>query len=110
MKKNLTNRVAVLMITALLSLTAANSFAATQPVKMNLTVNPDTPYLAMVEIYRTGFADTPYLSFSIPPILLESQLKTLLQKQPGTFHIMILFTNKEGEELYAEDYYTGGGF
>jgi hypothetical protein len=106
MKKNLINRFAVLMITALLTLTAANTFAATQPVKMNFSVHPDTPYLAQVAIMRTGYADTPYLSFNITPVLLKSQLKNLLQNQAGMFHVFIVYLNNEGEVLNEEDYYT----
>ena len=107
MKKNLINRFAVMMITAVLTLTAANTFAAIQPVKMNFKVHPDTPYLAQVTIIKTGFADTPYLKFSTQPILLNTQLKTLLGNQAGLFHVFIVYMNTEGEELYEEDYYTG---
>ena len=105
MKKNLINRFAVMIIAATLTFTAANTFAATQPVKMNFTVHPDTPYLAEARIYRSGMADTPYLSFSIPPVLLSSQLNNLVGNQAGLFHVIILYMNKEGEELYDEDYY-----
>jgi hypothetical protein len=105
MKKNLINRFAVIMITALLTLTAANTFAATQPVKMNFTVHPDTPYLAEARIYRSGMADTPYLSFSIPPVLLSSQLNSLVGNQAGLFHVFIQYINEEGEKLDEEDYY-----
>jgi hypothetical protein len=105
MKKNLINRFAVMIIAATLTLTAANTFAATQPVKMNFTVHPDTPYLAQVQIYKSGFADTPYLKFNIQPVILSSQLNSLLGSQAGLFHVIILYMNKEGEELYDEDYY-----
>jgi hypothetical protein len=109
MKKNVINRLAVMIITATLTLTAANTFAATQPVKMNFKVHPDTPYLAQVQIIRTGFADTPYLKFTIQPILLNIQLNSLLGSQAGLFHVFIMYINKEGEELYEEDYYYGNG-
>jgi hypothetical protein len=98
-----------MIIAATLTLTAANTFAAIQPVKMNFTVHPDTPYLAQVEIIRTGFADTPYLKFTIQPIMLSSQLSSLLGNQAGLFHVFIVYMNKEGEELYDEDYYFGNG-
>lgn len=108
MKKNLINRFAVMMITALLSLTAADTFAATQPVKINFKAYPDTPYLAQVTIMRTGNADTPYLSFNIQPVLLDNQLSSLIGSQPGQFHVFISYINAEGEILYEEDYYVGG--
>ena len=109
MKKNLINRFAVIIITATLTLTAANTFAAIQPVKMNFRAYPDTPYLAQVQIYKSGFADTPYLKFNIQPILLNSQLNSLLGSQAGLFHVFIVYMNEEGEQLYEEDYYFGNG-
>ena len=109
MKKNVINRLAVMIIAATLTLSAANTFAATQPVKMDFTVHPDTPYLAQVQIYRSGMADTPYLSFSIPPVLLNNQLNSLLGSQAGLFHVFIVYMNEEGEQLYEEDYYFGNG-
>ena len=109
MKKNVINRLAVMIIAATLTLTAANTFAATQPVKMNFKIYPDTPYLAQVQIMKTGFADTPYLSFNIQPVLLSSHLNSLLGNQAGLFHVFIVYMNKEGEELYEEDYYFGNG-
>jgi hypothetical protein len=109
MKKNLINRFAVMMITVVLTLSAANTFAATQPVKMNFKVHPDTPYLALVTIVKTGFADTPYLKFSTQPVLLNSQLKSLLGSQAGLFHVFIVYMNTEGEALYEEDYFMGNG-
>lgn len=107
MKKNLINQFAVMMITAVLTLAAANSFAAIQPVKMNFKVHPDTPYLAQVTIVKTGFADTPYLKFNTQPVLLNSQLKSLLGSQAGIFHVFIVYMNTEGEALYEEDYFIG---
>jgi hypothetical protein len=107
MKKNVINRLAVMIIAATLTLTAANTFAATQPVKMNFKVHPDTPYLAQVQIIRTGLADTPYLKFNTQPVLLNSQLNSLLGSQAGLFHVFIVYMNKEGEELYEEDFYFG---
>lgn len=107
MKKNLINRFSVIIITAVLSLTAANTFAATQPVRMNFKVHPDTPYLAQVTIVKTGFADTPYLKFNTQPVLLNSQLKSLLGSQAGMFHVFIVYMNTEGEALYEEDYFMG---
>jgi hypothetical protein len=107
MKKNLINRFAVMMITAVLSFAAANTFAATQPVKMDFKIHPDTPYLAQVTIMKTGFADTPYLKFNTQPVLLNSQLKSLLGSQAGLFHVFIMYMNTEGEELYEEDYFMG---
>lgn len=109
MKKNVINRFAVMIIAATLILTAANTFAATQPVKMNFKVHPDTPYMAHVQIIKTGFADTPYLKFNVQPILLNSQLNSLLGNQAGIFHVFIVYINEEGEQLYEEDYYYGNG-
>ena len=105
MKKNLINRFAVLMITAVLSMATADTFAAFQPVKMDFTVHPDTPYLAIVEIYKTGLVDTPYLSLSIQPAMPYSQLKALNRSLPGSYHVIITYINKEGVKIDEEDYY-----
>jgi hypothetical protein len=105
MKKNLINRLAVMMITAVLCLTAANTFAAIQPMKINFTVHPDTPYMAKVQIYRSGYADTPYLKFSIAPVLLNDQLNSMQGSQSALFHIVIHYVNVAGIELGDEDYY-----
>jgi hypothetical protein len=40
---------------------------------------------------------------------LNSQLNSLLGSQAGLFHVFIVYMNKEGEELYEEDYYFGNG-
>lgn len=103
MKKNLINRFAVIIITALLSLATADTFA--QPGKMDFNVYPDTPYLAIVEINKSGQADTPYLSLSIQPAMLYNQLQTLNRSLSGSYHVIITYINIEGVKIDEEDYY-----
>lgn len=108
MKKNLFNRFAVIIVTALLTFTTANSFAGNTKhlVQKSFPVPPpDTPYLAMVKINTTGIADTPYVSFSIIPQLVYKQVKALLGFQSGYFHVQISFVNIEGVVVKEDDYY-----
>ena len=108
MKKNLFNRFAVIIVTALLTFTTANSFAGNtkQLIQKNFPAPPrDTPYLAMVQINTTGFGDTPYVSFSIKPQLVYKQVNGLLGFQTGYFHVLISFVNIEGVVVKEDDYY-----
>ena len=108
MRKNSINRLAVMVITAALTLTAANTFAANtkEPVKRVLQQpHPDTPYLAIVQINRSGAADTPYISFSVQPQFVYTQVNNLLKKQPGLFYVLISFVTAEGTLVTEDDYY-----
>jgi hypothetical protein len=109
MKRNLFNRLAVMIITAVLTLTAADTFAAStkEPIKIVLQqLHPDTPYLAIVQINRSGAADTPYVSFSVQPQFVYTQVNNLLLKQPGLFYVLISFVTAEGKLVTEDDYYV----
>lgn len=108
MRKNSINRLAVMIITAVLTLTVANTFAARikEPIKRVFQQShPDTPYLAIVQINRSGAADTPYISFSVEPQFVYTQVNNLLKKQPGLFYVLISFVTAEGTLVTEDDYY-----
>jgi hypothetical protein len=108
MKKNVISRFAVIFFAALLTITASNTFAGNHILTSEKSFHqphPDTPYMALVQIHLSGRADTPYVAFSIQPALVYNQVNSLVKRREGLFHVIILFVNAGGDELYKDDFY-----
>ena len=108
MKKNSISRFTVIIVTALFMLTSTSSFAGKHVQHANTSVKQpvkEDAYMAHVQINLSGVADTPYLSFSIQPELVYTEVSSLLSRQTGLFHVLITFVNQDGEIVSEDDYY-----
>ena len=107
MKKQTIIRYAILFV-LMITIAAINTYAGSSIPSAKTTFQKppkDTPYIALVQIFRTNIEDTPYVSFSIKPNLVYDQVNNLLRHQQGLFHVQITFLSKEGLVVDEDDYY-----